>query len=151
MDQAHKPGRVTSSDKKAKKLCNCAEILIVDDNGLNIYALEILLENFGYKSDYATDGKMAIDEINKQKYKGCGCHYQLVLMDLNMPVMDGRMAQSLLKQQMDAGELRPFRIVACTGAVTQQEVRRTIEAGFHDIIAKPISNEDLLRVLREHY
>ena len=72
-------------------------------------------------------------------------------MDLNMPLMDGFAAQSMLKKLIDRGELRPFRIVACTGAVTQQEVRKTVSAGFDDIIAKPISNEELQRVLQQYY
>ena len=71
------------------KQCECARILIVDDNGLNIYALEILLKNFGHKSDYATNGKLAIEKITEQKHKRCGCQYELVLMDLNMPLMNG--------------------------------------------------------------
>ncbi len=75
---------------------------------------------------------MAIDMIESQKSRRCNCQYKLVLMDLNMPLMDGFKAQALLKQQIDQGELRPFRIVACTGAVTQQEVRRTVEAGCNE-------------------
>ncbi len=49
------------------KGCECAKILLVDDNEYNIYALDLLLESHGYISEYASNGKQAIDMVNEKQ------------------------------------------------------------------------------------
>jgi hypothetical protein len=68
----------------------CPKILIVDDEPFNIIALRaILLKRFGYKCDKSFDGKQAIEMIRDQKNKSCECSYSLILLDCNMPIMNG--------------------------------------------------------------
>ena len=79
----------------------CPKILIVDDDEFNILALSKLIMIFGYESEYATDGKIAIDMIKKKTQKDCGCHsYDLVFMDCNMPIMNGYTATEQLKESI---------------------------------------------------
>ena len=73
----------------------CPKILLVDDNEMNLFALKMILDKLGnYSSDYALNGKEAVKMI-KEKYAdvSCECRYQLVFMDINMPVMNGFKAQ----------------------------------------------------------
>ena len=64
-------------------------------------------------------------------------------MDLHMPLMNGFQAMGILKKMIENKEISPMRIVACTGAVTQQEVKKAVNAGFDGVLAKPINNEAL--------
>ncbi len=107
--------------------CECAKILLVDDNEYNIYALDLLLDSHGYKSDYASNGKQAIDMVRKkQKDDSCACWYKLILMDCNMPLMDGYTATKILKTNVKEGVLTPMTIIACTAGVTQKDKDRCI-------------------------
>ena len=75
-----------------KKTCSCeAQILIVDDNIFNLIPLELILkEMFKLKVDKAMNGQEAVNAFSKNIVKKCcQTYYKLILMDLNMPVMDG--------------------------------------------------------------
>lgn len=73
--------------------CNHPKILIVDDDAANIYALNLILKSFGFLSDSALNGLEAIQMIkDREANTDCQCNYKLVLMDCNMPVMDGYQA-----------------------------------------------------------
>ena len=73
-------------------MCTCEDkILIVDDNLFNLVPLEMLLKKiYGIKVDKACNGQIAVDLVRENLSKGC-CEkkYKLVLMDLQMPIMDG--------------------------------------------------------------
>lgn len=74
--------------------CDCqATVLIVDDNAFNLFPLEMMLRQLGLHSEKASGGKEAIDQfIANRKKQCCKVKFQLVLMDLNMPEVDGFMA-----------------------------------------------------------
>jgi len=54
-------------NQKMTKGCKCSKILLVDDNEYNIYALDLLLDSHGYKSEYASNGKQAIDMVHEKQ------------------------------------------------------------------------------------
>ena len=76
-------------EKSIPEKTSCPKILIVDDDEFNIKALTLLLETFKFTRDFALNGKKAIEMIVKQTTKQCQCRYQLILLDCNMPVMNG--------------------------------------------------------------
>ena len=126
------------------------KILIVDDDGLNIYALQLLLENIGISSDYAINGEIAIKKIfDRQNSKNCKCYYQLILMDCNMPIMDGYFACRKLKEYIQRGVLQNTKIVACTADVTQNNIKKCKDSGFEDIFLKPILKDKLIQILQQ--
>jgi CheY-like chemotaxis protein len=113
-------------------------ILLVEDNPLNVMVAQTILENKGVRVDVAYNGKEAIDTLDTSRH-------QLILMDLNMPVMDGYEATMQLRKR---GETLP--IIALT-ASTQKEVESEIyAAGINDILVKPFNPEDLFRII-SHY
>ena len=100
------------------KNCDCKErILLVDDNEYNLYALKIMLEMFKIESDFANNGERAIQLVQAQE---C-CGYKCVLMDLNMPVMGGFEAVSIIRKMIKDGEIEPIDVIAVT-ANSQTEV-----------------------------
>ena len=123
---------------KETKKC-CPKILIVDDDEFNILALSKLILIFGYESEYATDGKIAIDMIQKKTHKDCGCHsYDLVFMDCNMPIMNGYDTCIKLKKMMSNKEINPIYLVAVTADITKQNIKKCKISGFQKILAKPV-------------
>lgn len=89
------------AEKSVDKECGCeSTILIVDDNFFNLIPLELILsETFQLSVDKALNGADAVAKFRKAiTKKCCNIRYKLILMDLNMPVMDGyRAAQEILK------------------------------------------------------
>ena len=78
--------------------CNCAKILIIDDNEFNLYSLKLLLESLDQKCDTENNGKDAVDAVlKKENENDCDCSYQLIIMDCMMHVMDGWTACNILR------------------------------------------------------
>ncbi len=113
-------------------------VLIVEDNATNVLLVSILLDERGIAYDVAYDGKEALLKI-------ASAHYDLVLMDVNMPVMDGL---SAIKELRSHGYDLP--VVTLSANVIQKDVERFKEAGANDTLAKPITPQELDKILK-HY
>ncbi|MCX7143861.1 MAG: PAS domain S-box protein, partial [Proteobacteria bacterium] len=114
-----------------------ARILVVEDNELNQEVAGELLKDAGFIVDIADNGRIALDKVQ-------AAAYDIVLMDMQMPVMDGVTAT------MEIRKLEQFRelpIVAMTANAMQGDKERCIAAGMNDHIAKPIEPEDLWKGL----
>jgi signal transduction histidine kinase/CheY-like chemotaxis protein/HPt (histidine-containing phosphotransfer) domain-containing protein len=117
-----------------------ARILVVEDVEINQELVKILLEAAGHRVDIVSSGEEAIMAVQ-------GPAYDLVLMDIQMPGMDGITATKMIRAlHHPAG--RTF-IAAMTANVLPQQVRSFMEAGFNDHIGKPIRRDLLLRKLDE--
>ena len=112
---------------------------MVEDNLVNQKVALRILERLGYRADIAGNGLEAVEAVQRQKY-------DLLLMDVQMPEMDGLEATRQIHQLMP--QLGRPRIVAMTAGVMQQERERTMAAGMDDFIRKPIRIEELVRVLK---
>ena len=73
--------------------------------------------------------------------------YQLVLMDCNMPIMDGYTAQKYLIKLINKGKIDFVPIVACTADVSNDNEQRCLRMGFDDILFKPVSKQALKKIL----
>jgi signal transduction histidine kinase/DNA-binding response OmpR family regulator len=113
-------------------------ILVAEDNVVNQKVALRLLEKLGYKADLAVNGRKALDAVKRQRY-------DLILMDMQMPEMDGLEATRIICRNLSPAE-RP-RIVAMTANVMEEDRRRCLEAGMDDHIGKPIRLEILKSVL----
>ena len=103
-------------------------VLLVEDNQLNQEVACMLLANLGLAVDIAGDGQAALNQLEQQTY-------DLVLMDMQMPVMDGLEATRHIRQMPQHAHLP---ILAMTANALQQDRNRCIEAGMNDHISKPI-------------
>ena len=137
-EPASKPAQPTAADLKGKKL------LLVEDNELNReIALEILKEA-GFVVDTAEDGAVAVQKI-KQATPG---QYDLILMDIQMPNLDGYEATRQIRALPDA-EKANIPIFAMTANAFEEDRQNALEAGMNGHIAKPLDVPHLLRVLAD--
>lgn len=113
------------------------KILVADDSRLNLKMLQAMLEQFGFDSDSAPDGIEVLNAVVQKQY-------DLILMDVNMPGMDGIEAAGEIIQNVEP-EKRP-RIVLMTA--DEAEKSRCLEAGIDDFITKPVKRHKLEEILR---
>jgi signal transduction histidine kinase/CheY-like chemotaxis protein/HPt (histidine-containing phosphotransfer) domain-containing protein len=114
-------------------------ILVVEDNPVNQRVALRLLERFGYRPDVAANGAEAVDAVTRQPY-------DLVFMDVQMPVMDGIEATGRIRGLLP--DDRAPRIVAMTADVMNDDRERCLRAGMDDFVPKPIRADSLLAVLQ---
>ena len=137
-EPASEPAQPTAADLKGKKL------LLVEDNELNReIALEIL-KGAGFVVDTAEDGAVAVQKI-KQAAPG---QYDLILMDIQMPNLDGYEATRQIRALPDA-EKASIPIFAMTANAFEEDRQNALAAGMNGHIAKPLDVPHLLRVLAD--
>ncbi len=103
-------------------------VLLVEDNEVNRELAEEMLGNIGLSVDTAENGQLAVEKVGRQ-------HYDLVLMDCHMPVMDGYAATEAIRANPDFSQLP---IVAMTANALASDRERCLAAGMNDHIPKPI-------------
>ncbi len=113
-------------------------VLLVDDNLVNRKVAERMLSNLGHEVTIAIDGEGALRRVTKGGF-------DLVLMDCQMPVMDGFVATQKIRELPDLAARVP--IVAMTANAMEGDRERCLEAGMDDYIAKPVRKEVLIEVL----
>lgn len=113
-------------------------LLVVEDVPANQKVIERYLRKAGYRCDLASNGQEALDALGKT-------HYDLVLMDCQMPVMDGYEATRRTRRGERPGIHIP--IIAMTASAMMGDRERCLEAGMDDYITKPIARENLFSVL----
>lgn len=118
-----------------------ADVLIVEDNKVNQLVLKGHLKKMGYQAQIAENGLEAVDKVEKH-------HFSLVLMDCQMPIMDGFEATREIRSLL-AGKYH-LPIVAVTANAMDGDKARCIEAGMDDYIKKPV-DIDVLKEKVDHY
>lgn len=113
-------------------------VLVADDNRVNRMVIRKVLERAGHRVEEVADGEAALDAM-------LGTPFDAVLMDLNMPLMNGIDATQLYR--MAAGDRAPLPVIALTADATQNAERRCLEAGLDACLTKPIDAERLLTEL----
>jgi CheY-like chemotaxis protein len=132
----------TASSSAARALPRaqtCARILLVEDNRINQKVAVLIIEKQGYAVDVAGNGREAVDACARYPY-------ELVLMDCEMPEMDGLAATAAIRASED-GARRRVPIVGMTGHAMPEHRERCLEAGMDDYVIKPLKPETLVAVL----
>lgn len=117
-------------------------ILVAEDNAINVKVIQVILTKMGYKSDAVGNG---IDAISALKTK----QYDLVLMDCQMPEMDGFEASRKIRASEVNGSTRRIPIIALTANAMKGDREACIDAGMDDYVAKPIQIADLKQKLEQ--
>jgi PAS domain S-box-containing protein len=112
-------------------------ILIVEDNEINQYVLLAMLESIGCSATVASDGMQAVNEFETQQY-------DVVLMDIEMPVMDGIQATHAIRKHP---QIKQPYIVALTAHVMPDSRDKFMQAGMNDYVSKPVLMESLIAIL----
>jgi signal transduction histidine kinase/DNA-binding response OmpR family regulator len=115
--------------------------LLVEDNLLNQAVARGILEAAGATLDVAQDGQQAVDILRTG-----ATHYHMVLMDMQMPVLDGFSATRIIRDELKLG----LPVIAMTAGVLTSERHRCTEAGISDFIAKPVVIEEMMAVIERN-
>ena len=116
------------------------KVLVVEDNPINMKLMETLLKKYGLIIDKAENGKEAVEKLRVNN------SYNIVLMDLQMPVMNGIEATEIIRNDIS----KEIPIIALTAAVMQEERENALAAGMNDFIEKPIKVDRLKEVLQQY-
>ncbi|MGB2981828.1 MAG: PAS domain S-box protein [Candidatus Zixiibacteriota bacterium] len=123
--------RHTVAEVKRRRI----RILLAEDNPMNQKLAVALLKKAGYSIDAVENGRLAVEAINRRAY-------DLVLMDVQMPEMDGFEATKTIRRKQD--EKRCIPIVAMTAHAMKGDREKCLQAGMDDYVAKPIEPQELL-------
>lgn len=115
-------------------------ILLAEDRAMNQKLTKIMLENIGHRVDVAGNGREAVEMHTKRQY-------DLILMDIHMPMMDGLEATGHIRAAEEVTERTP--IIAMTASAMPEDRKECLEAGMDNYISKPISASELDEVLDE--
>ncbi|UDM17716.1 response regulator [Vogesella sp. XCS3] len=138
------PGNTTATTElvtrhTVRELGHSLDILLAEDNPVNQKLAVTILHRRGYRVTVVNNGQEALDAI-------AAAHFDLVLMDMQMPVMDGMEACQHIRAMQAAGTLAPLPIIALTANAMSGDRERYLQAGMDGYISKPI---DATRTLEE--
>lgn len=118
-------------------------ILLVEDSRVNQMVVDAMLQREGYSVDIVDNGRKALEAMRRNDY-------DLVLMDCQMPEMDGFEATGALRSGACGEHGRQVPIIAITANAMRGEKERCVHAGFTDYIAKPVRKMQLIDILEKH-
>lgn len=139
-DARIQPAESSSAESTAVMISN-ARILLVEDIAANRKLAGILLQKMGCAVDFAENGRQAVEMCNKTAYN-------LLLMDCQMPVMDGYEASKAIRSEGGKNSNTP--IVAMTADAQESDRENSREAGMNDYISKPVSRKKLEECIGRH-
>ena len=133
--KAEMQAEITELDEDIKSI----KILVVEDMALNQLLMKTLLDDFGFERDMADNGRIAIDMLTKKDAYGATKVYDIILMDLQMPEMNGFEATEYIRNTLKS----KIPIIALTADVTTVDLAKCKAVGMNDYIAKPIDERVL--------
>ncbi|KAF7765100.1 hypothetical protein PCIT_b1245 [Pseudoalteromonas citrea] len=133
------PPQLTEKTAKPTQFCNIS-VLLVEDNPVNQVVSKRLLEQFGVTPKLANNGQLAVELILAQ-------HFDLVLMDIQMPIMDGITATQKIRQHLNSKQLP---IIALTANVMESDIDTYLNTGMNAHLAKPIDTQALEQILTQY-
>lgn len=114
-------------------------LLLAEDNAVNQKVAFLMLGKLGFRADVAANGLEVLEAVKRQPY-------DIILMDVQMPEMDGLVASQRLREQDSDPRTRPW-IIALTANAMQGDREACLAAGMDDYISKPIKTEELAAAL----
>jgi len=116
------------------------KILVAEDNNVNQKLIERILRKLGYQSDTVADGVQVLNSLSTKEYN-------VILMDIRMPEMDGLTATQNIRQMAIE---QPY-IIAMTANAMSNDREECIQSGMNDYVAKPIFTSEILKTLKNGY
>ena len=119
------------------------QVLLVEDNPMNQFVANQVLELWNIKVDFADDGLQAVNMLKEKEYA-------LVLMDLQMPVMSGYEATAYIRDRTNRLRNPEVPIIALTADAFPETRKKVLEAGMNDFVTKPLEQNDLYTKIKLH-
>lgn len=130
------------SDISAHDTCKGMHLLVAEDNTLNYEVISELLAMYGITCDHAEDGSVCVEMFRESSIHT----YDAILMDMQMPVMDGLQATSAIRNLNKPGA-HSIPIIAMTANAFKDDIQRCLDAGMNMHMSKPVNMEKLLKAL----
>ncbi len=119
-------------------------LLLVEDNEINKEIANMILEQLGFEVETAENGQIAVEKVSASRPG----YYDLILMDIQMPIMDGYAATRAIRR-LDDEQLAGIPIVAMTANAFAEDIRASEEAGMNGHIAKPIDIQVMIKTITD--
>ena len=130
----------------SKAVLKGKRILLAEDNDLNAEITTTILENEGMLVDRAADGVQCVDKIDRMP----AGTYDLILMDIQMPVMNGYDAALAIRKMKDTKKSR-IPIIAMTANAFEEDARKCVEAGMYAHLSKPLQMDVVVGTIAQYY
>lgn len=125
--------------KKIETFFPNTQVLVVEDYEFNLEIIVEMLKMMGIEPDVAANGEEAVEKVKSK-------NYDIILMDVLMPKMDGYQASKIIRSLSIPQPI----ILALTASVQPQDKKKCLDAGMNDFINKPMEFEDLEKALKQH-
>ena len=119
-------------------------LLLVEDNAISMEIAKEILSRMGFEIETAENGQIALDVVSKSSPD----HYDAVLMDIQMPVMDGYTATEKIRSSGKA-DAKTVKIYAMSANIFAEDIARSKAIGMDDHIGKPIDFNRLMQILKQ--
>ncbi|MEA3495614.1 MAG: tetratricopeptide repeat protein [Bacteroidota bacterium] len=126
--------------KKRKTIKSKLHVLVVEDNPMNQQLLKKVLLQRNYTVEIVANGKIAVEKYKTE-------NFDLVLMDISMPVMDGYQATLEIRKFEKEENKKAVNIVAVTAKAVKQDKQKSLEVGMNDFLNKPFRSEQLFEII----
>jgi signal transduction histidine kinase/CheY-like chemotaxis protein len=133
----------TSNEKKSIKLFSNIHTLVVEDNPINQKMIQHTLKNIGITTECADNGKIGLEMFMKNHK-----NYDMIFMDIQMPVMNGIEATKAILSYEEANDLNHTPIIAVTANALKGDREHFMEEGMDEYISKPINLKGFIQVLK---
>jgi PAS domain S-box-containing protein len=140
-DPAAEPSEPPRPGPSEPSVPRSVRILLAEDNRVNQKVALSILARLGFRADLAVDGRQVLEALGRQPY-------DVILMDVHMPVVDGLEATRTIRREQRPGAHRPW-IIAVTANAMQGDRERCLAAGMDDYISKPIDRDELAAALAQ--
>lgn len=137
---ANKAKTIAQPAPDSRREFHGARVLLVEDNKTNQMVANIMLRKLGCEVDIAGHGQEALEKLE-------GHNYDLVLMDIQMPKVDGYEATRLLREREQEENRRPSKVIAMTASALPEDMQKCFAAGMDDYLSKPIAQHALANML----
>ena len=127
-----------TEDAQPGKRLTLSHILVAEDNATNQLVIRALLDQLGYRATLVENGEQAVQELENADHD-----YDLVLMDYEMPVLDGVQATRKIRAYEQQQRRLAIPIIALTAHAMEQQTRDCLDAGMNAVLTKPIDRQAL--------
>ncbi|NJN46985.1 MAG: response regulator [Candidatus Competibacteraceae bacterium] len=119
-----------------------AHVLVAEDNPVNQTVVAEMLQELGCRVDIVANGSEAVEAIKQHSY-------DLILMDVQMPELDGYQATAIIRDQEKVADTAPIPIIAVTANALSGSQEECLAAGMNDYISKPFRQSQLAALLQQ--
>ncbi|MEG1710761.1 MAG: response regulator, partial [Clostridia bacterium] len=142
LNSSRKPVEIKKEIQKTSK--NEKIIMVVEDNDMNMEIMVALLENKTYNVIQAKNGREAVELFNK-----IGDNLALILMDVQMPIMDGYTATKTIRS-LNLSNAKTIPIIAMTANAFQDDISKSIASGMNEHLSKPVDTDIMFKLLDKY-